>query len=163
MGPEQGPRHRLPKPLIPQGYYQWPMRLRVARVQPSQEARSAASPPHLLCSRALRLQLTDHIEFHKATQPSTGRHHTTRLTEGAPNPSAPPLTALPPDNFVGPWQYNLVRMAALLCTLGKLLTSLNFGVLVYKIRGESGWSRGESSWREAGSMGPGISRCSNKD
>ena len=54
MGPEQGSRPRLPKPLIRQGYYQWPKRLRVARVQPSQAARSAASSPHPLTLQGIQ-------------------------------------------------------------------------------------------------------------
>lgn len=48
FGAQQGPRPHHPKPLIPQGYYQRPKRLRVARGQPSQAARSAASS----CPRA---------------------------------------------------------------------------------------------------------------
>ena len=54
LGPEQGSRPRLPKPLIRQGYYQWPKRLRVARVQPSQAARSAASSPHPLTLQGIQ-------------------------------------------------------------------------------------------------------------
>lgn len=49
-------------------------------------------------------------------------------------------------------------MAALLCTaLGKLLTSLKFSVLIYKREENLG------GVEKAGSMGPGISRFSNKD
>lgn len=54
LGPEQGSRPRLPKPLIRRGYYQWPKRLRVARVQPSQAARSAASSPHSLTLQGIQ-------------------------------------------------------------------------------------------------------------
>lgn len=84
LGPKQGPRPRLLKPLIPQGYYQRPKRLRVARVQPSQAARSAASHPIPSRPRAPRVprpRPAGHGELHKATQPQHGQLHVSTLSQ----------------------------------------------------------------------------------
>lgn len=98
LGPEQGSRPRLPKPLIRRGYYQWPKRLRVARVQPSQAARSAASSPHSLTLQGIQAVADRLHRAPQCTQPQ-GK-------QAAPFRPQHPLLAESciTDSFAGPWQ-----------------------------------------------------------
>lgn len=113
MGPEQGPRPRLLKPLIPQGYYQRPKRLRVARVQPSQAARSAASSPHPLTPQGTQAPAgwpRGAPQSHTATARADARVHPQSASGTPPGSDGglPPYPHAPsPHSFRCPWQGSL--------------------------------------------------------